>query len=70
MGCESQAPAFDNEDLSWLDLDPLPHVAGADISKVPHSEPGESSCNPIADLEATHSVHEDQDQDDDSNNDN
>ena len=23
---ESQAPAFDNQDLSWLDLDPLPEV--------------------------------------------
>jgi len=23
---ESQAPAFDNEDLSWMDLDPLPQL--------------------------------------------
>jgi hypothetical protein len=22
---ESQAQSFDNEDLSWMDLDPLPH---------------------------------------------
>ena len=38
---ESQAPAFENEDLSWLDLDPLPEVLP--------SGPGESSGaqNPI-----------------------
>ena len=32
---ETQAPVFDNEDLSWLDLDPSPEV--------PPSGPGESS---------------------------
>ena len=32
---ETQAPVFDNEDLSWLDLDPPPEV--------PSSGPGESS---------------------------
>ena len=32
---ESQAPSFENEDLSWLDLDPLPDVLP--------SRPGESS---------------------------
>jgi len=38
---ETQAPVFDNEDLSWLDLDPPPEV--------PSSGPGESSGaqNPI-----------------------
>ena len=32
---ETQAPVFDNEDFSWLDLDPPPEV--------PPSGPGESS---------------------------
>ena len=32
---ESQAQAFDNEDLSWLDLDPPPQDAEADISEAP-----------------------------------
>ena len=44
---ESHAPAFENEDLSWLDLDPLP--------KVLPSRPGESSGaqnpTPIEDYE-------------------
>eukprot|EP00253_Pinus_taeda_P011952 PITA_11952 len=32
---ESQAPAIDNKDLSWLDFDPPPQVAEADISEAP-----------------------------------
>jgi hypothetical protein len=39
---ESQAPAFDNEDLSWMDLDPLPQPE----VQIP-SGPGESSQNPM-----------------------
>jgi hypothetical protein len=35
---ESQAPTFDNEDLSWMDLDPLPQPE----VQIP-SGPGESS---------------------------
>ena len=38
---ETQPTAFDNEDLSWLDLDPLPqqHDVGVDVGHVP-SGPG------------------------------
>ena len=35
---ESQASTFDNEDLSWMDLDPLPQLE----VQIP-SRPGESS---------------------------
>lgn len=45
---KSQAPAFDNEDLSWMDLDP---PLQGEISQP--SGPGESSQNPT--VEATHS---------------
>ena len=31
MGVESQAPAFENEDLSWLDLDPVPKVLPSEL---------------------------------------
>jgi len=62
---ESQAPIFDNEDFSWLDLDPPPHDAKADISQAPvaTSGPGKSSHNPIAYLDATHSSHEEEEDD-------
>ena len=69
---ESQAPVFDNEDLSWLDLDPPPQDAEANTSEalVVASGLGESSHNPIADLDdhATQSSDEDEedgDSDDD-----
>ena len=60
---ESQPAAFDNEDLSWLDLDPLPQqqVVGVDVGHVP-SRPGESSQ--VAQAQAPHI--EDQDVDDGS----
>ena len=63
---ESQPAAFDNENLSWLDLDPPPQDAEADISKAPVAALGlgESCRNPIADLDATHSLDEDEEDDD------
>eukprot|EP00253_Pinus_taeda_P004389 PITA_04389 len=63
---ESQLATFDSEDLSWLDLDPLPQDAEVDISEAPvaTSRRGESSRNPIADLDATHSLDEDEEEDD------
>ena len=38
---ETQPTTFDNEDLSWLDLDPLPQQqdVGVDVGHVP-SRPG------------------------------
>ena len=41
---ETQPAAFDNEDLSWLDLDPLPQQqdVGVDVGHLPFG-PGESS---------------------------
>jgi hypothetical protein len=38
---ESQEPTFDNKDLYWMDLDPLPQTK----VQIP-SGPGESSRNP------------------------
>ena len=65
---ESQAPAFDNEDISWLDLDPPPQDVEANILEAPiaASGPGESSHNPIADLDdhVTHSSDEDEEDED------
>ena len=60
---ESQPTAFDNEDLSWMDLDPLPQQqdVGVDVGHVP-SGPGESSQ--VAQAHAPHI--EDQDVDDGS----
>ena len=60
---ETQPAAFDNEDLSWLDLDPLPQQqdVGVDVGHVP-SGPGESSQ--VAQAQAPHI--EDQDVDDGS----
>lgn len=70
---ESQAPAFDNEDLLFLDLDPPPQDAEADLSETPVAalRLGESSHNPITNLDVAHSSNEDEedDQDDNSNND-
>ena len=43
---ESQPAAFDNEDLSWMDLDPQPQEENVctDVAVVPlPSRPGESS---------------------------
>jgi len=58
---ETQLAAFDNEDLSLLDLDPLPQHqdVGVDVGHVP-SRPGESSQ--VAQAQAPHI--EDQDSDD------
>jgi len=55
---ESQAPAFENEDLSWLDLDPIPEV--------PPSGPGETSGAPnqSEDVESDEDEDEDDDEDD------
>ena len=60
---ETRPTAFDNEDLSWLDLDPLPQQqdVGVDVGHVP-SRPGESSQ--VAQGQAPHI--EDQDVDDGS----
>ena len=60
---ESQPAAFDNEDLSWMDLDPLPQQEDVDIDvavgPVP-SGPGESSHAPIEDVDDdSESDHED-----------
>ena len=65
---QSQAPTFDNEDLSWMDLDPPPQDAEANTSEalVVASGPGESSHNLIADLDATHSSNEDEEDDEES----
>ena len=40
---ETHPTTFDNEDLSWLDLDPLPQQqdVGVDVGHVPYG-PGES----------------------------
>ena len=50
---ETQPTTFDNEDLSWMDLDPLPQSEDLNIvvGRVP-SGPGESSQNPI--FESSH----------------
>ena len=58
---ETQPATFDNEDLSWLDLDPLPQQqdVGVDVGHVP-SGLGESSQ--VAQAQARHI--EDQDVDD------
>jgi hypothetical protein len=53
---ESQAPTFDNEDLSWMDLDPLPQPE----VRIP-SGPGESSRNPTVG-----SIHIEDEEDEDS----
>lgn len=68
---ENQPATFDNEDLSWLDLDPPPQDAEADILEAPvaASRPGQSSHNPIANLDATHSLDEDEEEEDDDSND-
>ena len=60
---ETQPATFDNEDLSWLDLDPLPQQqdVGVDVGHVP-SGLGESSQ--VAQAQAPHI--EDQDIDDGS----
>ena len=60
---ESQPAAFDNEDLSWMDLDPLPQQEDVDIDvavgPVP-SGPGESSHAPVEDVDDdSESDHED-----------
>ena len=58
---ETRPTAFDNEDLSWLDFDPLPQQqdVGVDVGYVP-SRPRESSQ--VAQAQAPHI--EDQDVDD------
>ena len=63
---ESQPAAFDNEDLSWLDLDPPPQDVEVDISEALVAASGlrESNRQPIADLDATHSLDEDEEDDD------
>ena len=63
---ETQPRTFDNEDLPWLDLDPLPQQqdVGVDVGHVP-SRPGESSQ--VAQAQAPHI--EDQDVDDGSESD-
>ena len=55
---ETQPAAFDNEDLSWLDSNPLPQQqdVGVDVGHVP-SEPGESSQ--VAQAQAPHIEHQD-----------
>ena len=60
---ETQPVAFDNEDLSWLDLDPLlqQQDVGVDVGHVPFG-PGESSQ--VAQAQAPHI--EDRDVDDGS----
>ena len=54
-----------------MDLDPPPQDEEADISEAPveTSRPGESSRNPIADLDATHSLDEDEEEEDNSDDD-
>jgi hypothetical protein len=50
---ENQAPTFDNEDLSWMDLDPFPQPKALNIGQVPLPPGlGESSRNPI--VESSH----------------
>ena len=56
---ETQPAAFDNEDLSWMDLDPLapPHDenVGTDVAAVPlFSGPGESSHAQNPPVESSH----------------
>ena len=60
---ETQPTTFDNDDLLWLDLDPLPQQqdVGVSVGHVP-SGPGESSQ--VAQAHAPHI--EDQDVDDGS----
>jgi hypothetical protein len=60
---ETQPPTFDNEDLSWMDLDPLPQPKDLNIGRVP-SGPRESSQNPI--LESSHVEDVDDEDSDDS----
>jgi hypothetical protein len=54
---ETQPAAFDNEDLSWMDLDPEPHQENVCIDdahvSLP-SEPGESSQAQNPPVESTH----------------
>lgn len=63
---ETQLAAFGNEDLSWLDLDPLPHQQDVNIGvgQLP-SRPGESSQAQNPHVESSHV--EDVDDDSDSN---
>ena len=60
---ESQPAAFDNEDLSWMDLDPLPQQEDVEIDVVVGlvpSGPGESSHAPVEDVDDdSESDHED-----------
>ena len=61
---ETQPAAFDNEDLSCLDMDPLPHEqdVNLDVVQLP-SGPGESSQAPTPHVESSHVEHVDDDSD-------
>ena len=52
----TQVPVFDNKDLSWLDLDPLPEV----LPSRPRESSGAQNPTPIKDYED-----EDDDEDED-----
>lgn len=56
---KTQEPRFDDENLSWMDLDPPPP-----------SRTTESSRNPTIDSQFTNSKNEDEDQDQDEDEDN
>ena len=64
---ETQLATFDNEDLSWLDMDPLPHEqdVNLDVVQLP-SGPGESSQAPNPHVESSHVEHVDDDSDSES----
>jgi hypothetical protein len=54
---ETQPAAFDNEDLSWMDLDPQPHKENvcSDVATVSFlSGPGESNQARNPPVESTH----------------
>ena len=57
---KTRAPVFDNEDLSWLDLDPRP--------KIPPLGPGESSGaqNPTPEEDEEEEDEDDDEEDDDA----
>ena len=64
---ETQPAAFDNEDLSWLDMDPLPHEQDVNLDVVQLlSGPGESTQAPNPQVESSHVEHVDDDSDSES----
>ena len=55
---KTQAPVFDNEDLSWLDLDPPPEVPPSG----PRESSGAQNPNPEEDEEDEDDNEEDDDE--------